>query len=125
MNKIKLFYIKNVMLGANGLANFIGAVFVNELLSGVAEYMLPISIVSAVQKFHIVFTTIAFIFAIIFTLLYERPIRQYLNNLSKHTAMPGEFVTKARRRLLNKPFVLLALDLGNCNQRCPPLYSFS
>jgi sigma-B regulation protein RsbU (phosphoserine phosphatase) len=112
MNKIKLFRIKNAMLGANGLANFIGAVFVNELLSGVAEYMLPISIVSAVQKFHIVFTTIAFIFAIIFTLLYERPIRQYLNALSKHTAMPGEFVTKARRRLLNEPFVLLALDLG-------------
>jgi sigma-B regulation protein RsbU (phosphoserine phosphatase) len=112
MSKIKLFRIKNAMLGANGLANFIGAVFVNELLSGVVEYMLPISIVSAVQKFHIVFTTIAFSFAIIFTLLYEKPIRQYLNTLSKHTSMPGEFVTKARRRLLNEPFVLLAMDLG-------------
>jgi sigma-B regulation protein RsbU (phosphoserine phosphatase) len=112
MSKIKLFYIKNVMLWANALANFIGAVFVNELLSGVAKDMLPISIVSAVQKFHIVFTTIAFSFAIIFTLLYERPIRQYLNTLSKHTSMPEEFVTKARRRLLNEPFVLLAMDLG-------------
>ncbi len=112
MNKIKLFRIKNAMLGANGLANFIGAVFVNELLSGVAEYMLPISIASAVHKFHIVFTTSAFGFAIIFTLLYERPIRQYLNTLFKHKALPDEFVTKARRRLLNEPFVLLAMDLG-------------
>ena len=100
------------MLGANGLANFIGAVFVNELLPGVEEYLLPTPIVSAVQKFHIVFTTTAFSFAIIFTLHYEKPIRQYLNNLSKHTAIPGEFVTKARRKLLNEPFVLLALDLG-------------
>ena len=112
MNKIKLFRIQNVMLGANGLANFIGAVFVNEILSGVAEYTLPISIVSAVQKFHIVFTSIAFSFAIIFTLLYERPIRRYLNTLSKHTAMPEELVTTAQRRLLNEPFVLLAMDLG-------------
>jgi sigma-B regulation protein RsbU (phosphoserine phosphatase) len=112
MSKIKLFYIKNVMLGANGLANFIGAVFVNELYSRVEGFWLPTSIVSALQKFHIVFTSSMFSFAIIFTLLYERPIRQYLNALSKHTAGPGEFVTKARRRLLNEPFVLLALDLG-------------
>ena len=71
MNKIKLFRIKNVMLEANWLANFTGAVFVNELLSNVTEYMLPISIVSTVQKFHIVFTTIAFSFAIIFRTIYD------------------------------------------------------
>jgi sigma-B regulation protein RsbU (phosphoserine phosphatase) len=112
MNKIKLFNLKNVMLVANGLANFIGAVLVNALLSKVEGYLLPISIASAHQTFHIVFTTTAFSFAIIFTGLYERPIRQYLNALSKNAAMPGEFVSKARRRLLNEPFVLLALDLG-------------
>jgi sigma-B regulation protein RsbU (phosphoserine phosphatase) len=109
MNKIKLFNIKNAMLGANGLANFIGAVLVNAFLSKV---LLPISTASAHQTFHIVFTTTAFSFVIIFTGLYERPIRQYLNALSKNAAMPGEFVSKARRRLLNEPFVLLALDLG-------------
>jgi sigma-B regulation protein RsbU (phosphoserine phosphatase) len=109
MSKIKLFIVKNVMLGANGLANFIGAVLVNAFLSKV---LLPISTASAHQTFHIVFTTTAFSFAIIFTGLYERPIRQYLNALSKNAAMPGEFVSKARRRLLNEPFVLLALDLG-------------
>jgi sigma-B regulation protein RsbU (phosphoserine phosphatase) len=112
MNKIKLFNIKNAMLGANGLANFIGAVLVNAFLSKVEGHLLPVSIASAIHTFHIVFTTTAFSFAIIFTLLYERPIRQYLNALSQNTAMPGEFVSKARRRLLNEPFVLLALDLG-------------
>jgi len=112
MNKMKLFNIKNAMLGANGLANFIGAVLVNALLSNVEGRLLPMSIASAHQTFHIVFTTTAFSFAIIFTVLYERPIRQYLNALSKNAAMPGEFVSKARRRLLNEPFVLLALDLG-------------
>ena len=112
MNKIKLFNIKNAMLGANGVANFIGAVLVNALLSDVEGHLLPMSIVSAHRIFHIVFTTTAFSFAIIFTVLYERPIRQYLNALSKNAAMPGGFVSKARRRLLNEPFVLLALDLG-------------
>jgi adenylate cyclase len=112
MNKVKLFNIKNVMLGANALANFIGAVLVNALLSKVEGHLLPMSIASAHQTFHIVFTTTAFSFAIVFTVLYERPIRQYLNALSKNAAMPGEFVSKARRRLLNEPFVLLALDLG-------------
>jgi len=112
MNKIKLFYISNVMLVANGLANFIGAVLVNALLSNVERHMLPMSIASAIHTFHIIFTSTAFSFAIIFTLLYERPIRQYLNALPKNTAMPRQFISKARRRLLNEPFVLLALDLG-------------
>jgi sigma-B regulation protein RsbU (phosphoserine phosphatase) len=112
MNKIKLFNLKNAMLGANGLANFIGAVLVNTLLSEVERHLLPISIASAVRTFHIFFTTTAFSFAIIFTLFYERPIRQYLNALSKNNTMPWELVSKARRRLLNEPFVLLALDVG-------------
>jgi len=112
MNKMKLFNIKNAMLGANGLANFIGAVLVNALLSDVEGHLLPMTKASAFQTFHIVFTTTAFSFAIIFTLLYERPIRQYLIALSNNTALPGEFVSKAQRRLLNEPFVLLALDMG-------------
>ena len=112
MSKIKLVYIKNVLLVANGLANFIGAVFVNYLFSRVTDPLLPTSIVLNSEKLHIVFTSSAFSFAIIFTLLYERPIRQYLNTLFKHNVLPDEFVTKARRKLLNEPFVLLALDLG-------------
>ncbi len=111
MSKIKLIYTKNVMLVANGLANLFGAVFVTALLSKVLRPLMPSSIVLAGQKFHNAFTFSAFSFAIIFTLLYERPIRQYLEALSKHSTMPEEFVIKARRRLLNEPFALLALDL--------------
>ena len=100
------------MLGANGLANFIGVVFVNELLLRVEGQLVSMSIATAVQTFHIIFTTSVFGFAIIYTLLYERPIRQYLNALSINTPVPMEFSTKARRRVLNEPFVLLALDSG-------------
>ncbi len=112
MIKTKLFLIKNAMLGANAIANFIGAVFVNAIISGVDRPLLTTPTLLAIQKFHLVFTSSAFGFAIIFTLLYERPIRQYLNGLWKHTAMPAEYVTRARARLLNEPFVLLTLDLG-------------
>ena len=100
------------MLASNGLANLIGAIFVTALLSKAADPMLPASNESVVQIFHIFFTFSAFCFAIIFTLRYERPIRTYLNSLSQNTGMTDEFVTRARRKLLNEPFVLLAMDLG-------------
>jgi sigma-B regulation protein RsbU (phosphoserine phosphatase) len=112
MNRLNLFLIKNAMLGVNGLANLIGAIFVNAILTGIARPLLPASILLPLEKFHVVFTSTAFSFAIIFTLVYERPIRQYLNALSEQSAMPEEFVTRARRRLLNEPFVLLTMDLG-------------
>ena len=100
------------MLASNAIANLVGAIFVTALLSEVSDPVLPASIVSVRQKFHIFFTASAFGFAIIFTLGYEKPIRYYLNSPTKKTNLPDKFVTKARRRLLNEPFVLLAMDLG-------------
>ncbi len=112
MSNLKLFYLKNVMLASNGLANLVGAIFVNALLSKFADPILSPSNESVVRIFHIFFTSIAFCFAFIFTLGYEKPIRYYLNSLFSNTDLPDEFVIRAHRKLLNEPFVLLALDLG-------------
>ncbi len=46
------------------------------------------------------------------TLLYEKPIRHYLNALSRRTSIPQDLKLKARQRLLNEPFVLIALDFS-------------
>ncbi|MEJ2223038.1 MAG: SpoIIE family protein phosphatase, partial [Desulfobacterales bacterium] len=46
------------------------------------------------------------------TLLYEKPMRRYLNALFAHTTISQELKLKARRRLLNEPFVLIALDFS-------------
>ncbi len=58
------------------------------------------------------FDPFVFSFVIVMTLLYEKPIRHYLNALSRRTSIPQDLKLKARQRLLNEPFVLIALDFG-------------
>ena len=54
----------------------------------------------------------AFSFVTVMTLLYEKPIRNYLNALFRRTSIPQDLKLKARQRLLNEPFVLIALDFS-------------
>jgi sigma-B regulation protein RsbU (phosphoserine phosphatase) len=63
--------------------------------------------------FHIalIFEPLFFIFILTTTLLYERPIRRYLDFMYRNETVPPEIAGKARRRLLNEPFFLIALDL--------------
>ena len=113
MTKRKLFYLKNEMLIANFLANFIGVFVVNALIySGksfankkIWEYAVPFWI-------DTLFTPFAFSFVCVMTLLYERPIRRYLNGLFKQTSTPAGLESQARQRLLNEPFVLITLDFS-------------
>ena len=111
MKKLKLFHLKNEMLIANGIANFIGVFWVTQMkpttgeMGGLFEYSIPYWIDALFDPF-------AFSFVIVMTLLYEKPIRHYLNALSRRTSIPQDLKLKARRRLLNEPFVLIALDFS-------------
>jgi methyl-accepting chemotaxis protein len=58
------------------------------------------------------FSPFAFSFVTLMTLLYEKPIRHYLNALFRRTSIPQDLKLKARQRLLNEPFVLIALDFS-------------
>jgi len=58
------------------------------------------------------FTPFAFIFVGVMTVLYEKPIRRYLNLSFKQATISRDLETKARRRLLNAPFVLIALSFS-------------
>jgi sigma-B regulation protein RsbU (phosphoserine phosphatase) len=58
------------------------------------------------------FTPFAFTFVGVMTVLYEKPIRRYLNLSFKQTAIPPDLESKARQRLLNAPFVLIALSFS-------------
>jgi hypothetical protein len=113
MTKRKLLHLKNEMLIANFLANFIGVFVVNALIYSsksftnkkIWEYAVPFWI-------DTLFTPFAFSFVCVMTLLYERPIRRYLNGLFKQTSTPPELESQARQRLLNEPFVLITLDFS-------------
>ncbi|MGB5747345.1 MAG: SpoIIE family protein phosphatase [Desulfobacterales bacterium] len=113
MTKWKLFHLKNEMLVANFLANFIGAVLVQALIFR-AETPFPDSLFEnrLVYFFDMAFTPLAFIFVTAITLIYERSIRQYLTDRSNQAPILPELESLARRRILNEPFVLIATDLS-------------
>jgi sigma-B regulation protein RsbU (phosphoserine phosphatase) len=111
MKKFELVHLKNEMLSANLLANFIGVFFVNTLMVRAESPILDYN-VSFVKRVDMMFTFGAFVFVIILTLLYERPIRHYLKDLFEQVSIPQDIEIKARRRLLNEPFFIIAADLG-------------
>jgi len=113
MKKLKLFHLKNEMLVANGIANFIGVLLANALMLTSGEpipkelFDNPIIYWTAA-----LFSPFTFSFVFVMTLLYEKPIRHYLNALFGGTSIPQELKFKARQRLLNEPFVLIAMDFS-------------
>jgi sigma-B regulation protein RsbU (phosphoserine phosphatase) len=113
MTKLKLFHLKNEMLAANSLANLIGAVLVQALIFR-AETPFPESLFTnrIVHLFDMAFTPFAFIFATALTLIYERSARQYLTAKSNQIPISPELESRARRRILNEPFVLIAIDFS-------------
>jgi sigma-B regulation protein RsbU (phosphoserine phosphatase) len=46
------------------------------------------------------------------TLLYEKPIRRYLNTIFERSTVSPDLEGIARQRLLNEPFILIALDFS-------------
>ena len=113
MTKLKLMHLKNEMLVANFLANFIGVVVVQALIFR-AETPLPESLFvnPIVYWFDLAFTPFAFLFVTVFTLIYERPIRRYLTARSNHVTLSPQLEKAARQKLLNEPFVLIAADFS-------------
>lgn len=113
MTKLKLFHLKNEMLAANFLANFIGVVLVQALIFR-AETPFPDDLFEnrLVNLFDMAFTPFAFIFVTAITLIYERSIRQYLAATSNQMPISPELEIRARQRILNEPYVLIALDFS-------------
>lgn len=113
MNKRKLLHLKNEMLAANFLANLIG-VFVIQILLNTAENQIPASIfqIPLVNIVDSLFTPLVFLFVIMMSFLYEKPIRAYLDAKFNRTNISAELEIKARRRVLNEPFYLIILDFS-------------
>jgi phosphoserine phosphatase RsbU/P len=114
MKKIKLFYLKNQLMVANAIANFIGVFWVNRLVTFTADVEFRAKIWENALPFWAdrLFDPFAFSFIGVMTVLYERPFRRYLNRSFRGESIPEDLRFDARRRLLNEPFVLIALDLS-------------
>ena len=111
MTKFRLLGLKNSMLFANFIANVIGVAVVAFLIQG------PLDVSSAEVRslslqIAIIFNPSVFILALVLTVIYESPIRRYLNLRYANLSFPAEIEEKARRRVINELFFLIALDLG-------------
>ena len=111
MKKSKLILLKNEMIFANAISNLIGVIFVS-ILSRSPAILLPDDIATIVDRINAIFSPMAFTFVFIVTLIYERPIRRFLNCKYRQSEMPQEFQIEACRRVLNEPFVLIALGFS-------------
>jgi len=113
MTKLEHFHLKNEMLGANFLANFIGVFFVNTLLliaeGRPAEFVWTHRVAYWIDA---LFTPFAFAFVTVASLVYEKPIRQCLNAYFSGKSASSNLRRIASRRLLNEPFVIIILDLS-------------
>ena len=113
MTKLKRFHLKNEMLLANMLANFIAVAFFQVLMFRAEpdppEYIWENPLVETID---ILFTPAAFIFVLIMTLRYERPIRKYLGARFADNPVSPQLRETARRKVLNEPYVLIGLSLS-------------
>jgi len=113
MTKIQHWHLKNDMLSANLLANLIAVTFFQMLMFRAEpeppEYVWQIPVIDFID---IIFTPGAFIFVTVMTLIYERPIRSYLNSRYDGKTTTKEMENIARRKILNEPFVAIGLDLS-------------
>ncbi|MEW6668517.1 MAG: adenylate/guanylate cyclase domain-containing protein [Thermodesulfobacteriota bacterium] len=111
MSRAQLFRLKNAMILANLVSNLVGVCVV---LIVVRRSFLPTTpetwaIGNAVNS---VFIPVAFLVPLVVTLLYERPIRRYLESLYRQEPPPEGLEAEVRRKLLNEPFFLIALDFA-------------
>ena len=101
------------MLIANFLANFVGVFGVNAMMymsagmpkKEIWEHAVPYWI-------DALFTPFAFGFVCVMSLVYEKPIRRYLNSLFRKESISANLESTARQRLLNEPFIFIALDFS-------------
>jgi sigma-B regulation protein RsbU (phosphoserine phosphatase) len=113
MTRTQHWHIKNDLLAANLVANLLAVTFFQGLMFRAEpdppDYIWQIPVIDFIDMF---FTPAAFIFVIVGTLVYERPIRLYLNARYRGETINREIEHRARRKILNEPFVVIVLDLS-------------
>lgn len=100
----KRFRLKNTMIIANVISNFIGVAVAISVSR--QTWLMQIGF----PKIHLIFLPVSFAVPIVISLVYENPIRRYLELRFQGLPAPRELALRARQKLLNEPFFLIALD---------------
>jgi hypothetical protein len=113
MDRKNFLFLNFAMGGANFLANLVGVAFV-QVVSSRVERPIPDFVRENpfVTALDILFSPLAFAFIFVATIIYQKPIRAYLNSVFRRLPVEAGLAEQARRRLLNEPYVTMALDLS-------------
>ena len=109
MNSVNRFRFRNTMLIANVISNIIGVTVVFYLFSRTGTLHSD-SRSSLFATIDLIFIPLSFIIPIAITLIYERPIRSYLERRHNGLATSAVLTDQVQQRLLNEPFFLMALN---------------
>ncbi|MGD9054774.1 MAG: SpoIIE family protein phosphatase [Desulfobacterales bacterium] len=110
MSKLTLFRLKNQMFFFNLVGISIGVLTFFILSYRSISPPTP-EIERLTFRIALFFEPLFFMFILAATLIFEQPIRRSLDLMYRNKTVPHELASKARQRLLNEPFFLIALDL--------------
>ena len=112
MSRYKILLLKNSMFAANLAAMAFGSLLLYIIYEFILRGYQPDAYIAFHQKSANVIG--GPIFTVIFFLIYiyELPIRRYFNKLEQNDQSAGYLLPIARQRLLNEPFVIVALDMA-------------
>ncbi len=111
MTKFKLFRLKNQMVLGNFISNLIGVTVVGIVIQQSISQPSP-GIIKLAERLDMFFMPISFSLVGGLIILYERPVRKYLNDIYHRQPVTESDEETARRRLLNEPFVLIGFNIG-------------
>jgi len=111
MKKWRLIVLKNQMVFGNFISNLVGTMVVG--LISLHSIDPPTSNLQHLsESVDSIFLPIVWLLIFLFTLYYERPIRKFIDQKYRYKQpIDDSLETTAKRRLLNEPFVLIAVDL--------------
>ncbi len=100
------------MVAGNFFANLVGVQVVS-LITMRSIAPPPEELARLTDSIDSIFLPVVFVSVFLFTWIYERPIRTFLNIRYGGDGSISEYLkTEAKRRLLNEPFVLIAVDFA-------------
>ncbi len=109
MTRMRAFCLKNQMAIGNALANIIG-VNVVEVIGHRSISPPPPEAMDLFARIDAFFLPLSFLLVFIVTVVYELPIRRFLNRCRQTQGSCPDVDLSARQRLLNEPFFLIAID---------------
>jgi len=109
LNRSKRFFLANLVLFGNLLANMMGVALMAALDRW--AYMIRLPRTPEIMWLIIIYDLFAFAVGFGVLLTWERPIRAHLADIAQGRASSPALAQKARRRLLNEPWIAVCLDI--------------